>query len=503
MFQQSSKPFFVFEMANNHMGDVQHGIRIIQEINAVCAPFRSVFDFGFKLQYRNLETLIHPDYTNRTDFKYVKRFNETKLSEADFLKLKACMSEHHFVTVCTPFDEISVENIERHGFEILKVASCSFSDWPLLERIGRSKLPVIASTAGVRLEEIDNVVSFFEHRKKPLGLMHCVAEYPTAEKDLQMNQIDLLRNRYSQLRIGFSTHEYPDKVDPVKIAMGKGATLFEKHVGVATDKYKLNEYSATPAQVQAWLTAARSALEICGGTDGRSKFTEKEISGLHSLRRGLFAKRDIKPGEQVLVADVFMAMPTLPEQFTANDFSKYAELFATEPIKANQPVNRGNTRYHDHRNRIYEIIQQVKGLLKDSHAILPHRIDFEISHHYGIAKFQEFGATIINCVNREYCKKLIAVLAGQQHPEQYHKKKEETFQILYGDLDLYLNGEKRTLVAGDIVTVGREVRHRFTSQRGAVLEEISSTHFTDDSYYTDPAIATNKNRKSVVTYWMD
>lgn len=52
------KPLFIFEMANNHMGDVEHGIALIRAIRESCQGFD--FDFGFKLQYRNLDTFIHP-----------------------------------------------------------------------------------------------------------------------------------------------------------------------------------------------------------------------------------------------------------------------------------------------------------------------------------------------------------------------------------------------------------------------------------------------------------
>ena len=65
--------------------------------------------------------------------------------------------------------------------------------------------------AGVALEDIDKVVSFFEHREKDLTLLHCVAEYPTANDHLQLNQIDLLKERYRPLPIGYSTHEEPDR----------------------------------------------------------------------------------------------------------------------------------------------------------------------------------------------------------------------------------------------------------------------------------------------------
>jgi len=45
-------------------------------------------------------------------------------------------------------------------------------------------------------------------------------------------------------------------LSPLKIAIAKGAQIFEKHVGIKTDKYSLNAYSATPEQVRQWLQAA-------------------------------------------------------------------------------------------------------------------------------------------------------------------------------------------------------------------------------------------------------
>ena len=45
---------FIFEMANNHMGDINHGIRIIKEFAEVAKDFD--FKFAFKLQYRDMKT---------------------------------------------------------------------------------------------------------------------------------------------------------------------------------------------------------------------------------------------------------------------------------------------------------------------------------------------------------------------------------------------------------------------------------------------------------------
>jgi len=72
--------------------------------------------------------------------------------------------------MCTPFDEASVDRIVEDGFDILKIASCSFTDWPLLEKIASVDLPIIGSTAGIECTDMDNVVSFLRHRDKDFAL---------------------------------------------------------------------------------------------------------------------------------------------------------------------------------------------------------------------------------------------------------------------------------------------------------------------------------------------
>lgn len=492
---------FIFEMANNHMGSLEHGLKIIREIHKISKNFN--FKFGFKLQYRHLDTFIHPDFKGRTDIKYVKRFQETRLDENQFKKLKDEISNLGFISVCTPFDENSVDLIEKHGFDVIKIGSCSFTDWPLLERVVKADKPIIASAAGASLEDIDKVVSFFEHREKIFALMHCVAEYPVSDENLQLNQIDFLRSRYPRISIGYSTHENPDNIDSIKMAIAKGAGIFEKHVGLRTEESNLNAYSAVPEQISCWLKSAKEAFKMCGVAKKRTEFTEKENASLKALRRGVFGKRKIRKGERIKLSDTFLAIPTTKDQITANDMSKYIEFYVKADIDVNKPVLLQDIKRIDNREKVYSIVQQIKNIIKESNILVPNKLDFEISHHYGVDRFNEYGATIINFVNREYCKKLIVLVPGQKHPEQYHKLKEETFHVLYGNILLNLNGVERECKSGDIVTVERGTKHDFSTKNGAVIEEISSTHYGDDSYYTDPQIIENKNRKTLITYWMN
>jgi sialic acid synthase SpsE/D-lyxose ketol-isomerase len=498
---KSVEPLFVFEMANNHMGSVEHGLRIIRDIYEVSKGFS--FNFGFKLQYRHLDTFIHPDFKDRADFKYIKRFSETRLREDQLRLLKDEIKSLGFITICTPFDEKSVDLIEEHEFEIIKIGSCSFTDWPLLERIVKTDKPIIASTGGASLDDIDKVVSFFEHRSKDFALMHCVGKYPTLDEDLQLNQIQFLKQRYPQVSIGYSTHEIPDNVDAIKMSIASGATIFEKHVGVATEKFQLNAYSASPEKVECWLKAASQAFQICGISGRRPEFSNEEMASLRSLRRGLYAKQSIKKAERIDLTKVFLAIPTLEGQITANDMSKYTEFYADADLDMNAPLLTSNTTKKEIREKVYDIVQRVKEFLRKSGVVIPPKVDLEISHHYGIEHFDEFGLTMITVVNREYCKKLIILLPGQKHPEQYHKQKEETFHILYGSVRIDLGGHVKHCKIGEVVTVEKGVKHNFSTDTGVIIEEISSTHYVHDSYYTDPAIMQNQYRKTLLTYWLE
>lgn len=492
---------FVLEMANNHMGDVSHGVEVIRQFGKVCREFPE-FSFAFKLQYRDLDTFIHPAMRGRDDVKYVKRFSETKLTRADFDRLVSEMRANGFLTMSTPFDEPSVDVIEEQQLDIIKIASCSFTDWPLLERVVASDKPIIASTAGASLEDIDRVVSFFAHRNKDFAILHCVGEYPTADDKMHVGQIDFLKARYPGVRIGFSTHENPANSNIVMLAMAKGAQIIEKHVGVPTDKYALNAYSASPEQVRNWLAAARYAVTVCGVSDSRLPANPAEIASLRSLRRGVFARRDIRPGEALRLEDVYFAFPPEEGQITTNDWSKYASFAARVAIPRNAGLSARNTDYADVRSKVWNAAQRVKGLLAESRITVPGGVELELSHHYGIDRFEEVGLTLITVVNRGYCKKLLVSLPNQAHPEQFHNQKEETFHVLFGDVEITLDGQTRIYGPGAVIHVEPGVRHAFVSPTGCVIEEISSTHFVNDSFYTDEAINANKARKTLLTYWM-
>src|SRR5690606_36591949 len=132
-----------------------------------------------------------------------------------------------------------------------------------------------------------------------------------------------------------------------------------------------------------------------------------------------------------------------------------------------------------------EALHDAKGMLFEARIKVGDTDHVELSHHYGMERFREVGAVFVHVVNREYCKKLGIMLAGQSHPVHHHQRKEETFQLLWGDLSVDLDGETLNLKPGDKVVIQRGNRHGFWSVNGGIFEEISTTDVRGDSHYQD------------------
>lgn len=501
MFNKEKEPLIIFEMANNHMGSIEHGMHTINAFAGFVKEYP--FRFAFKFQFRDLKTFIHPDFQNRMEIKYVKRFSDTALTREQFAQLIDRVKTLDMQAIATPFDEPSVTQALDLEIEIIKIASCSLTDWSLLETIAATDKPLIASTAGSSLDEIDKVVSFFQHRKKEFAIMHCVGEYPTPVTNLQMNQLSFLQTRYPSLPIGFSTHENPENFDSVFVAFGKGAQIIEKHVAVETEEFPRNAYSATPKEMKKWLDNALKAYHMLGVSGGRHPISEKEKADLRQFKRGVFAKHDLPTGHKLHADDIFFAFPNEEDQLLANDMSKYTTYTLKTAVRAKTPITHTEVESKDYQKKVYAIVQTVKTLFKNAGVVYPGGAELEISHHYGIDNFYETGCTMITVVNRDYCKKLIALLPGQSHPEQYHEKKEETFHLLFGDVKLYLNGAPKEMEPGETAIVEPRVKHSLDTDNGCILEEISSTHFQNDSFYSNSEIMQNRERKTIVRYWLD
>ena len=335
MRQNIFEDLFVLEMANNHWGRIDRGIRIIRDFARV-VRYNGV-KAALKLQFRDVDNFIHKDFVNRADIRYIKKTIDTKMTKEEYRTLTTEIRKSGCIVMSTPFDEASVDLCVELGVQILKLASSDINDWFLIEKIAETKKPVIASTGGSSLKDMDDLVAFFDKRNIPLALNHCVSLYPTEDSDLELNQVDFLLNRYPNHVIGLSTHEYVDWSSSMLIAYAKGARTFERHVDIEADGIPVSKYCSTPPQVDTWFRAWKKAKEMCGAPQYYKRTPKKpEIEYLDALVRGVYAKRDIAEGENITAADVYLAIPLQKGQISCRELM-YGET-AVKDIKKDQPV---------------------------------------------------------------------------------------------------------------------------------------------------------------------
>lgn len=330
---------FILEMANNHWGRLDRGLKIISEFSKV-VRFNNI-RAAIKLQFRDVDRFIHKGFRDRTDIRYIKKTLDTRLEKEEFAVLVDAIRKSGCIPMATPFDEKSVDLCVELGLPLMKMASSDVNDWPLIEKMAKTRKPVICSTGGTSQKDLDDLVTFFANRNVPLAINHCVSLYPSEDRNLELNQIDFLRNRYPHHTIGFSTHESHSWDASIYIAYAKGARTFERHIDIEDGDQSVSPYCSKPNQIDAWFRAFHKAKEMCGGSgDVKRVPSDNEIKYLDALVRGVYARRDLPPGytldNERIDDDVYLAIPLQKGQVSCRELMSGEVL--SRSVKADSPL---------------------------------------------------------------------------------------------------------------------------------------------------------------------
>ncbi len=330
---------FVLELANNHWGRLDRGLRIVHEFAQV-ARFNNV-RVAIKLQFREVDHFIHKDFRGRDDIRYIKKTEATRLTKAEYRTLVKAIRERNCIPMATAFDEASVDLCEELDLPIIKIASSDINDWFLIERIAATRKPVIVSTGGSTQKDIDDMVTYFANRNIPLAVNHCVSIYPSEDDELELNQIDFLRQRYPRNVVGLSTHEYHDWTASMLLSYAKGARTWERHIDVEEEGIPVSPYCSLPHQIDEWFKAFHKAVEMCGGP-GTSKRVpkKKETEYLDALVRGVYARKDLPVGYELQHQnsddDFYLAIPLQKGQLSCREAMTGLRL--VRPVAKDSPL---------------------------------------------------------------------------------------------------------------------------------------------------------------------
>ena len=223
---ENEYPFIIAEIGNNHNGNLDTAMKLIESAKKAGAD-------AVKFQVKNIEKsfgkeLLDSSYVNENSFGKTYREHKMALefSEEQMKELYDFATKINIICFSTPFDIDSVDMLERIGNPIYKISSFHVTDLKLIEYVCQTKKPIIISTGMSTIEEIDKAVELIKKFTKDFIIMHCVSCYPTEDKDVNLNIIPTLKNRYN-CPIGYSGHERGIAITASTVLLG--CCAIERH----------------------------------------------------------------------------------------------------------------------------------------------------------------------------------------------------------------------------------------------------------------------------------
>ncbi len=218
-------PYIIAEIGQAHEGSL--GI-LYSYIDALATTGVDAIKFQMHIAEAESSTFepfrIPFSKEDATRFDYWKRMS---FSLQQWIEIKAHCDALEIEFLCSPFSNLAVDWLEEVGVNQYKIGSGEVNNFLLLEKIAKTKKPIILSSGMSSFEELDKTVAFLKERSIEFSILQCYTSYPTQPEQYGLNVIQELHKRY-QVPIGFSDHSA--KMETCIAATALGACILEFHV---------------------------------------------------------------------------------------------------------------------------------------------------------------------------------------------------------------------------------------------------------------------------------
>ncbi len=298
--------FVIAEIGHNHQGSVERA----QELFVLA---KQCGVDAVKLQKRDNRSLFtrklyDTPYDNENSFgaTYGAHREALELDAASYAERQACARELGLVFFATAFDEASADLLEQLDLPAYKIASGDLRNTPLLRHVASFGKPLIVSTGGATLEDVDRAVETVTAINPQLCLLQCTAAYPAAVEELELGVITTYRERYPELVVGLSDHQ--DGIAMAPVAYMLGARVIEKHFTSShTAKGTDHAFSLMPEGMRKLVRDLRRVPLAVG--DGVKRPLASEAKPLQKMGKQLVASRDLPLGHVLDTGDLVAKSP--------------------------------------------------------------------------------------------------------------------------------------------------------------------------------------------------
>jgi sialic acid synthase len=304
--------YIIGEIGQNHNGSVDLA-KLLIEVAA-----RPVVDqlFGEKLQGMDAVKLTKRDLKQELSASQMDRpydtphsFGKTYGEHRQVLELN---DEEHFElykhaksfnlefveTLCAPG---TLSMLKLFAPDKLKVASRDITNLPLIELMAETNIPIILSLGMAGKKELDDALKIITKYHTNISILHCVSEYPTQYKNVNLNSIKYLQENYGQFTIGYSDHTIGIATPVAAVAMG--AKIIEKHITIdrkmkGTDQAGSLAMDGIERMVRdirnMEMSLGKTELFICDDVKVAKEKLERSIATIRPLKEGhILSENDI------------------------------------------------------------------------------------------------------------------------------------------------------------------------------------------------------------------
>ena len=295
LINDDSPVFVIAEVGINHNGSVEMARRLIEASKDAGVD-------AVKFQMRHLPSLYrmlpNGDVTNEDlSAQYtLNLLHKFELPVDAMLGLFDYTSSCGLTALCTPWDDESLETLEKYGMLAYKVASADLTNHPFIQRLAGTHKTLLLSTGMAQEDEIVETVKLLRSYGSSYALLHCNSTYPAPFKDINLAYLPRLKE-IGGCPVGYSGHERG--VHVASAAVCQGARIIEKHItldrGLEGSDHKA---SLIPDDFKMMVEGVRQVEEAIGSSHTRT-LTQGEIINRANLAKSLVAARDIAIGETI------------------------------------------------------------------------------------------------------------------------------------------------------------------------------------------------------------
>ncbi len=299
--------YIIAEAGLNHNGDINIAKKLIDE--AKKTGCNAIKFQTYNAKNRVSKKVKAANYFEEADGLQENTFDMFKRLSFNFKdtqKIFNYAKKRKIEIFSTPFDLESVDYLEKLNVKFYKIASVDLVNLPLLQKVAKTKKPVILSTGMSTLSNIEDAVEIFKKNgNKNLILLHCLSAYPANKNEMNLKAILTLKRNFN-VPVGLSDHFPSEEISLMSI--GLGANIIERHFTLSKSFEGPDHIlSSEPSEMKKLVDFAKNSNHILG--DGMKIIQQSEYTTINSQRKSLYASKDIQVGEKITYKNLTVKGP--------------------------------------------------------------------------------------------------------------------------------------------------------------------------------------------------